>query len=192
MGRFGRVGRRRTKVHDFNLAGRRSWGIRAGHGGAGFKHEGLVSGRVYRETAPKSKTRGRAAVSSRVRVGAVLDGERDRAGTEPTHDGVSLARNGVGDGNKPEFRVIGDERVYVWLPGYFRGGEQFRRAGTSGGQSRAVCKESDGGNGLIQATEQVDLRAVCAGGVGVGERRSAGNRIDRYPLRGSAVGHAKG
>ena len=112
--------------------------------------------------------------------------------TEPTHDGVSLARNGVRDGNKPEFRVIGDERVYVWLPGYFRCGEQFRRAGTSGGQSRAVCKESDGGNGLIQATEQVDLRAVRAGGVGVGERRSAGNRIDRYPLRGSAVGHAKG
>src|SRR5579859_50605 len=52
MGRLGGIGRRRAKVDDLNLAGSRSWGIRAGHWGAGFENEGLVGSRVYREATP--------------------------------------------------------------------------------------------------------------------------------------------
>src|ERR1041384_6044590 len=192
MGRLGGIGGRRTKVDDFNLASRGSWRIRVGHRRARFENEGLVRCRVYREATPKSKTRRRTAVTGGVRAGAVLDRERNCAGTETADDGVSLARNGVRDGDKSEFRVIGDERVYIRLPGHFGGGEQFGRGGGGSGKSSAVCEEGDRGNGLIQTTEQVDLRAVSAGGVGVGERSRAGDRIDRYPLRGSAVGHAKG
>ena len=48
---------------------------------------------------------------------------------------------------------------------------------------RAGSEEGDGADALIQIVDQVDLRPVCAGGVGIGERGGVGDGIDGDPLR---------
>ncbi len=149
---------------------------------ARLNDERLIGSGVHRQAAEKGKRGSGGSAAHRDANGAGLVGGRWRTGAD-AHICVALLCHGVGYGHLVLLRVIGNQRIGVGLESHGSRAEKFRSTGTGGAVKRATCVEDDGGHRLIERIQQINLRSIISSGVGVGNGRRSGNRIDGDALR---------